>query len=45
MAENAKTDVQFKMGEIQVLMDSDRKIYALLHFLTETIFPNKYHKY
>ncbi len=34
MAENAKIDVQVEINEIQVLIDSDREIYALLHFLT-----------
>ncbi len=36
MAENVKIDVQVKMGEIQVLMDSDKQICALSHFLTVT---------
>ncbi len=37
MAENAKIDIRVKVGEIQVLIDSDREIYVLSHFLTAII--------
>ncbi len=41
MVENAKMDAQVKMGEIQDLLDSDRKIYVLSHFLTTTAIESK----
>ncbi len=34
MAENAKLHARFKIGKIQVLMDSDREIYELLLLLS-----------
>ncbi len=34
MVENAKIDVQIKMGELLILTDLDTEIYALSYFLT-----------
>ncbi len=41
MVENGKIEAQVKMCKIQVLMDSNREIYVLLHFLTVIIIGSK----